>query len=588
MTLNFKSTGVLTETPFVELAGMIHQQRLTGSLFLSDRRAERQAERIVYFAHGEVYAAASNLVVDSALALLQRAGRVTADLAVRIQQEVTAGRSFSEALVAYGCVTREELNQLRLEHVKSIFQSLCEWTSGEYRFTDGSQVAGGRLGASTKAMLVEGAQFASVPRRFKETMSDARTWVSAHQTPTPDLNLQPFAYFLLSCLSQPRNLLILTESGRMEEPDHDIWQQLYGLSCAGLVEFTTALSPAENPLLASSATPNVVVPRVRPEPPPAPVVQKQSAQVEAPVTCTALAWPAQEDPETTRRRRLESIKRDIKQLRQLLSSASDDYAVLGLQSGATPNDVKHAYRALVNHYHPDRHHPYCDPITLATLSDVLMAIRASYETAIEHALLAEIISNNSRRYKPSSGAQPDPRVKMSAPAPRTPEEQRRTEQMVAEAARSRNQSLAEIKHRKALAHQSYGEYEAAIRLLTDAVTLAPDCARYHGDLAALLEKVPMRREQAEHHLLRATELEPSNLFYHLQLGSFYRTVGLLSRAEQQFVLALKLDPVDRAAASALEEVVSLKNAQVANGQYGNKRAAKGSGFWARIFNRNGH
>ena len=576
MTLNFKPTGVLTETPFVELAGAIHQQRQTGSLYLNDRRAERRAERVVYFSHGEVYAAASNLPVDSALALLMRAGRVTQEVAVRIQTEVSAGRSFSECLVAYGCVTRDELNHLRIEHVKSIFTSLCEWSSGEYRFADGSQIAGGRLGVSTKALLVEGALISSVPHRFKELVGDARTWVSADQAATPDLILQPFAYFLLSCLGQSRNLRILTESGRMDETDQDVWQQLYGLSCAGLMELITALSPAENPSLTGVATQKALAAQAQPVRPVAPL----------PTTSTALAFPLQEDPETAKRRRLEAIKRDIKHLRQALSSANDDYAVLGLQAGVTPNDVKHAYRKLVNHYHPDRHHPHCDPITLATLSDVLMAIRASYETAIEHALLAEIINNNSRRYK----AMPEPQresasVVFEYASSSASVGQRQSERLTAEAMRSRNQSLAEINHRKALAHQRYGEYETAIGLLTDAVTLAPDCARYHGELAALLEKVPMRREQAEHHLLRATELEPSNLFYHLQLGSFYRAVGLLSRAEQQFALALKLDPVDRAAASALEEVVSLKKAQTTTSQYGRKPTSKGPGFWARIFNR---
>ena len=159
--------------------------------------------------------------------------------------------------------------------------------------------------------------------------------------------------------------------------------------------------------------------------------------------------------------------------------------------------------------------------------------------------------------------------------------------MTAEAIRSRNLSLADIKHRKSLTHLSRGEYEEAIRLMNDAVTLAPDCARYHGDLAALLEKVPMRREQAEQHLLRATELEPSNMFYHLQLGSFYRAIGLLSRAEQQFILALKLDPIDRAAATALEEVMSLKKTQVVSTHYGRKRPLQRQGFWSRILGRTG-
>lgn len=578
MSLNLTPTGVLTETPFVELAGALHRKRLTGSLYLNDQRPGHPAERVVYFSHGEVYAAASNLPMDSALALLVRAGRVTQELSVRIQQEVVAGNSFSELLVKYGCVTRDELNQLRIEHVKSIFTSLCEWTSGTYRYTDGGQIAGGRLGVSTKALLTEGALISRVPQHFIQLMTDSRTWISADQTATPDMQLQPFAYFLLSCLGQSRNLVILIESGRMEETDQEVGQQLYGLSCAGLVDFTTALSPAENPLLTGRETQSALAAKPKPAKPVEPVAPEA-------VTCTALAFPLQEDPETAKRRKLESIKRDIKNIRQILSSANDDYAVLGLQAGATPTEVKHVYRKLVNHYHPDRHHPHCDPITLATLSDVLMAIRASYETAIEHALLAEIINTNSRRYKAMreikresdsivyeySSLSPDPR---------------QSERKTAEAMQSRNMSMAEVKHRRAISHQMRGEYEAAIGLLTDAVTLAPDCARYHGDLAALLEKVPMRREQAEHHLLRATELEPSNLFYHLQLGSFYRAVGMLSRAEQQFVLALKLDPVDRAAASALEEVVSLRKAQASNSQYGRKPVSKGQGFWARIFNRN--
>ncbi|MBS1812948.1 MAG: J domain-containing protein [Acidobacteria bacterium] len=581
MNLNFNPTGVLTETPFVELAGAINQQRLTGSLYLIDSRADLRAERIIYFSQGEVYAAASNLAPDSALAILMRAGRVTQEAALGIQQEVAGGRSFSEALVMYGCVTREELNQLRIEHVKSIFDSLCEWASGEYRFTEGTQVLGGNLGISAKALLISGSLSCYVPRYFREWITDPCILVTAHQAITSDVKLQPFAYFVLSCLNQPRNLSILMESGRMNETEQEVLQQLYGLYCAGLVSFAKTANPTQNPLLTAQpirlATPAEESTSVRP----------QETEV-----CMALTWPVQEDPETAKRRQLAAIKRDIKKIRQVLSSANDDYAVLGLNAGATPTEVKHSYRLLVNHYHPDRHHPYSDTITLATLSDILMAIRAAYETAIEHALLAEIINSNTRRYQAVRRTQGEslpiifdsPNSQNSVPQSAGHFQH---EKLTAEAIKSRNLSLAEVKHRQALTHQSRGEFDFAIGLLTDAVTLAPDCARYHGELAALLEKMPMRREQAEQHFLRATELEPSNLFYHLQLGSFYRAIGLLSRAEQQFILALKLDPVDRAAASALEEVMSLKNAQTANAHYGRKRAAKGQGFWARIFNRNG-
>ncbi len=584
MASDFKPIGTLRESPFIELAGRINQQGLSGSLYLNDGRLELKAERIIYFAEGEVYAAASNLAVDSALAILIRAGRVTEETAVRIQQEVATGRSFSEALVYYRCVSRDELTKLRVEHVKTIFNSLCEWSGGEYRFTAGDKVAGGSLGCKTKSLILEGALFARVPQNFVEMMADHGMLVSANQAVTDDLRLEPFAYFLLSCLNQPRNLVVLSESGRLDESEQDVLQQQYGLYCAGLVKFTQAATNPLLPVAPAVETAKIITKAVAPPARPA-----------EPKINTALTWPIKPDAETVRKKRLQEIKRDVKKMRQLLSAAPDDYYVLGLCAGATPYQVKHAYRNLVNSYHPDRHHHHADPITLATLSEVLMAIRSSYETAIEHALLNEIISSNTERYQSTSRTTYRTRIEKIPTAyptkanqvPQTPVEKNQAEKLTAEAIRSRNLSLADIKHRKSLTQLSRGEYEEAIRLMNDAVTLAPDCARYHGDLAALLEKVPMRREQAEQHLLRATELEPSNMFYHLQLGSFYRAIGLLSRAEQQFILALKLDPIDRAAATALEEVMSLKKTQVVSTHYGRKRPPQRQGFWSRILGRTG-
>ncbi len=575
MISKFKTTGNLEETSFVALVGDLHQRRMTGSLYLSDSRLERPVERIIYLSKGEVYAAASNLAVDSALAILVRGGRVTPEQSQQIQIEVIGGRSFSEALVAYGCVSAAELNHLRVEHVKSIFDSLCEWRSGEYRFVESEAVAGGNLGITTKEMILEGVWQARLPASFETLVQDSRTWVSTEQPPLTEINFQPFTQFVLSCLNQPRNLSILVESGKLDETAHEINQQLYGLYCIGLIDFTTALSPAENPLLVHTTTKAAMMAAGFGKPGASEPVSKNIS--------TALAFPLQEDPETANRRKLSEIKRDIKQMRQTLASADDDYAVLGLKSGATTIEVKHSYRLLVNNYHPDRYHQFADPVTLNTLSDLLMAIRASYETAIEHALLNEIISNNTNRYRPSDRQRPifSARVKTSI-------EKIPTEEIVNENNQNRKDSLADTKHRQSLAFQIKGEYDSAVRALTDAVTLAPDSARYHGELALLLEKNPFRRDQAEQHFLRATELEPGNLFYHLQLGSYYRGLGKLARAEQQFTMALKIDPQDRAALMALEEVVSLRKVPMKNvhsTNYVRRATPKTQGFWSRIFSR---
>ena len=575
MISKFKTTGNLQESSFVALVGAIHQQRLTGSLHLTDLRLQKPVERIIYLSKGEVYAAASNLAIDSALAILVRGGRVTPEQSQQIQIEVIGGRSFSEALVAHGCVSAIELNHLRVEHVKSIFDSLCEWTSGEYRFVESEAVAGGNLGITTKEMILEGVLQAQLPVSFEALVNDSRTWVSTEHPPLTEISFQPFTQFVLSCLNQPRNLSILVESGRLEESVHEINQQLYGLHCIGLIDLTTALSPAENPLLVHTTTKAAMMAAgfgktLEPE------VIPQSPSM-------ALAFPLHEDPESANRRKLNEVKRDIKQMRQTLASADDDYAVLGLKSGATTIEVKHSYRLLVNNYHPDRYHQFADTVTLNTLSDLLMAIRASYETAIEHALLNEIISNNTKRYQPSDRQRPifSARVKTSI-------EKIPTEQVINEQNQGRKEALADAKHRQSLAHQIKGEYESAVSALTDAVTLAPDSARYHGELALLLEKNPFRRDQAEQHFLRATELEPGNLFYHLQLGSYYRGLGKLVRAEQQFTMALKIDPQDRAAQMALEEVVSLRKASmktVHSTNYARRATPKRQGFWSRIFSR---
>ena len=575
MISKFKTTGNLQESSFVALVGAIHQQRLTGSLHLTDLRLQKPVERIIYLSKGEVYAAASNLAIDSALAILVRGGRVTPEQSQQIQIEVIGGRSFSEALVAHGCVSAIELNHLRVEHVKSIFDSLCEWTSGDYRFVESEAVAGGNLGITTKEMILDGALQAQLPVSFEALVQDSRTWISTEQPSLTEISFQPFTQFVLSCLNQPRNLSILVESGRLEESVHEINQQLYGLHCIGLIDLTTALAPAENPLLVHTTTKAAMM---------AAGFGKTTESEPVPQSPSmALAFPLHEDPESANRRKLNEVKRDIKQMRQTLASADDDYAVLGLKSGATTIEVKHSYRLLVNNYHPDRYHQFADTVTLNTLSDLLMAIRASYETAIEHALLNEIISNNTKRYQPSDRQRPifSARVKTSI-------EKIPTEQVINEQNQGRKEALADAKHRQSLAHQIKGEYESAVSALTDAVTLAPDSARYHGELALLLEKNPFRRDQAEQHFLRATELEPGNLFYHLQLGSYYRGLGKLVRAEQQFTMALKIDPQDRAAQMALEEVVSLRKASmktVHSTNYARRATPKRQGFWSRIFSR---
>lgn len=550
MNSNAFETGTLEEVSFIEVASEIHRQKLTGSLYLTSGPPGRRAERVVYFSDGEVYAAASTLAIDSALAILIRAGRVTDETAARIQEEVAKGQNFSELLVHYRCVTPGELNKLRIEHVKSIFNSLCEWRGGSFRFKSEDQVPGGTLGVNTWEVLLEGALFARVPANFRDIADDPEITISTTEIKPPDDKLQPFSSFLVRSLEKPRKLVALMESAKANEDEEECLKQLFSLYCAGLISLDKGPAVSEEPL-----------------PQREPSVGADTVPLER-----ALTRPAFEDPATAQRRRLEAIKKDIKHIRQLLTQAADDYEVLGLKAGAASQVVKHSYRRLVNHYHPDRHFTYSDTVTLATLSDILMAIRSAYESAIEHALLSEIISGNSMR-RPVTKHKTDV-VSIN---------QNQAERIQEEETVEKSADLAAENYRKALALDSRGDTEGAVGLLQDAITLDPDSAKFHGALASLLEKLPSRREEAEQHFIRATELEPENVFYHLQLGGFYRGVGLLSRAEQQFLLALKIDPTDQAATLALDEISGMKKA--APPSYNRPVSVHKPNFWTRIFGR---
>jgi len=81
---------------------------------------------------------------------------------------------------------------------------------------------------------------------------------------------------------------------------------------------------------------------------------------------------------------------------------ADPYEVLGVARGATPAEIRRAYLALVERYHPDRH----DGNPLRGLAEQRLAeVNAAYE----------LLSDPRRRARHDAGPAPDP-VPAGAPA----------------------------------------------------------------------------------------------------------------------------------------------------------------------------
>ncbi len=87
-----------------------------------------------------------------------------------------------------------------------------------------------------------------------------------------------------------------------------------------------------------------------------------------------------------------------------------------------------------------------------------------------------------------------------------------------------------------------GNFWNAADLFQGATRLEPKKAKYWAHLSMALSKLPRRLKDAEEAMLKAINLEPYNVDYHIHLGRFYLNMGMRLRAKAQFETALKIDP----------------------------------------------
>ena len=111
-------------------------------------------------------------------------------------------------------------------------------------------------------------------------------------------------------------------------------------------------------------------------------------------------------------------------------------------------------------------------------------------------------------------------------------------------------------HNKALRAQRDGDFHNAIQYVKLAISYDPKDARLFFLLAECQVRNPGPRwqHQAEQNFTKATELDPWNATFWIQLGRFYKKRGLKLRARRQFEEALKLVPEHP---EASEELASL-------------------------------
>jgi curved DNA-binding protein CbpA len=219
----------------------------------------------------------------------------------------------------------------------------------------------------------------------------------------------------------------------------------------------------------------------------------------------------------TRKKVLAPVTRDECLARLGLAHGADHYMVLGVDSKATPNQIREAYYLLARRYHPDR-------FSTGPLADLRPDIEVYFTQVTEaHNTLA------------------DPELRKQY------DEQRLSTLAKKEDEKQDTAYLARENYARAKVLLDKKRLQDAVRFLENAIQLDESKSEYHLELGRVLTLNPRRRADAERHLQRATEINPTAAVGYVELGRLYAKMGRRDDAASAFREALRWEPEDAAA-----------------------------------------
>ena len=500
--------GSLTDQPLAELIREMSSKGFSGTLRLEHDRAQTA----VYFDHGRVVFAASNLRTLRLREYLKKRALVPEKELDRVGTNLSDLR-LASALRANGTLEQERIDGLLATLVADVLRVALLWTEGTWDFDERARLGEPvSVAVDAGSLLREAAQrmplkFVALRFRNPSEMFSRGAEISRIN------NFLPAESFILSRLDQPTKLEELVALSGLRELDAQ--RVLYGLTLSGLVKreywqnaFRTDQGKTSKEKTVVEAAPEI-----------------SAAKTEA----VDNRWAAVNE------------KEELETFFDRLSKATNYYEVIDLPPTAESNEIKDAYYALARRYHPDRFHLKSGTSLHAKISSAFARITQAYETLTDQNARSnyDLALERSRQFSDSA-----PKSSKAGSVSGATDE--------FEFAMGSSEEFGQAEHyfREGFGALQQGQFNVAMTHLAAASRLAPHEPRYRAYYGRALAANEQTRRLAEGEIQAAVKLEPSNPLYRTMLAELYFDLKFHRRAQTELQRALALDP-NNASARAL-------------------------------------
>jgi len=486
----------LAVTPLSETLRKLSVERSSGDLQVQSGRIVKT----VFFDHGRIVFAASNLKKDRLGEALVALGRITDEQFTRVSallKEEGRKRRFGDALVQSGVLDKNEVGRSVARQVDRIVLSLFEFTEGVSAFEERPCAIPLEymVSLSIHRVLYDGIRLMHNQDLVRSGLGDLDRRVSLAA-------VTPFAFDMKECPAEERDIL---EQARRKVTLRRLgWQPgglsfprlraCYALVAAGvLLDENMPVEPAAQPVVMME-TGTFLLSRLRHQPDP-------SAH------------------EAIRQELAEELER---------SAHLDREGWLKVSRNAPREELIKALEDKMERYHNLRD-AAGDDEQLKTDLDVILGRAA--------AML---------RLARQAPAPPPPPALAPPAAPTAAPDVRPADGSMA--------GMAQVEHLllEGEVRMTVSDYANAVKVYEKLVNIAPKVAQYRVRLAIAMAGYPRTAKLAEREFLDALALEPNNADIHYQFGLYYKVMKQRARALAEMQTAVKINPRHRLARAELE------------------------------------